>query len=181
MKMAGEIALTIQERLQPHGFGDTSPQLARQAGLAKLLHKPRGKGPRLFCGVALLQEPRTADEALAARQQVRRSLAKEHKGLIPWPGRMGTFLVLITPQRIFEELRGRIGAFLDTHGRHVNVLLGAVLVCRETLQTVSDNVLGLLGTPREFAIVQSAVEDWCRAERRRRGRYVSAAAALSVA
>jgi hypothetical protein len=179
MVLAEELVAAVRERLRPHGF--SSWPAAGDPTLAALLHRPRGAGPRLFCAVAGLDGLPSAADALAAAQRIRKALAREHKGLFPWPGRMGTFLVLVGEGAVVEDLRGQIDRLIDTHARHVNLLLGAVLVDAGSLRTVSDNILGLLPAREEFAALQQAVEDWCRARRRRAGLYAPRAATLNVA
>jgi hypothetical protein len=180
MAMAEELVLAVSRRLQPHGFGPWASK-AGDPSVAAVLHRPRGDGPRLFCAVAGLDGLRSAGDALAAAGRIRKALAREHKGLIPWPGRMGTFLVLVGESDIIEAVRREMDQLLDTRSRHVNLLLGAVLVDASTLRTVSDNVMGLLKSREEFAALQAAVEDWCRANRRHAGRYVGRGATLNVA
>ena len=182
METTLDLAGAIAQRLQPHGFGTMPPQAAGEEGLAALLHRPRGSaGPRLFCAVVHLNGQRAAKDAVDAAQRIRRALAKQRKGFFPWPGQMGTFLVLVGGTDVYEDLRASMGSMLDTSSRHVNVLLGAVLVDRGSFQSVSDNILGLLRTDGEFALIQGAVEDWCRAHRRRNGHCAKSSAALNVA
>ena len=182
METTRDLAGAIAQRLRPLGFGPLSPQAAGEEGLAAVLHRPRGSaGPRLFCAVVHLNGQRAAQDALDAAQRIRHALARQHKRFFPWPGQMGTFLVLVGGQEIFENLRASLGGLLDTHGRHVNVLLGAVLVDRSGFQSVSDNIFGLLRTDGEFALIQGAVEGWCRAHRHRNGHYAKSPSVLNLA
>lgn len=102
--------------------------------------------------------------AVAFVADLRKGLTRRYVS-IPWPGRLGTFTVLLVGQDLWDALRGQEGSLIDAGGMKANFLLGTVLVNTETCQLRGDVLWEHLGSEEHFPAIQRALEGWASPRR----------------
>lgn len=159
MELVNELTKVLEGSLAEAGFAGPAVD-----GFGGLVLAAEAK-PRLLCAVAEL--PRDARDAAGAKafvEHIRKQLSARYAGF-RWPKRLGTYVVLLAGQGMYESLAGGAGELIDVGGLHVNCVLGAVLVDRDTMRCRCDNTWGLIEDGGRFGLVKQAVETWCRSRR----------------
>jgi len=120
---------------------------------------------RYVCAVAELpEEIRDLNAALRYFHQLRKNLTKRY-ARFPWYKELGTFAVLICDNSLFATLLGAMSRFKDVTGLHMNVMLGTVLVSRQSLETRSTSTWGLFHSGRHFGAICATVAEWAETSR----------------
>jgi len=164
MSSVRELVNALKGHLATFGYSECVKNVIGNVNFAAVLTSPK-RPKKLLCAVADL--PKDAADARTTAEfldRIRRGLAKEFVR-IPWPGRLGTHLVLLADHATCERLRGKEAGLIDISPKHVNVLLGMILVDVESLCTRSATTWRLMGTEEQFREIQAAVEQWCQCRR----------------
>ena len=162
------------------GYGASAGTTVGEIECTAVFATPR-QSRRLVCAVVDLRgRVNDIEEAERLVGDIRRGLSKRYPGFLR-PKRLGTFTVLLADGGLCERLGEQKSRLIDSHGRHVNVLLGMVLVDVERFRTHADTIWGLIDTGDQFKRIQDAVESWCARYREPRRLFRARGRALRVA
>lgn len=174
-----ELVDLLAGRLAKLGYASTDTAVG-DVECTAVFATPR-QSTRLVCAVIDLRGSVAGiEEAERLVGDIRRGLSKRYPGFLR-PKRLGTFTVLLADGELCARLRGHRTRLIDSHGRHVNVLLGTVLVDVERFRTHADTIWGLIDTGDQFKRIQDAVESWCAGYREPRRLFQTRGRALRVA
>ena len=164
MNRVHELVDLLAGRLARLGYGVSADTAVGEIECTAVFATPK-QSRRLVCAVIDLRGS-VADIGEAERLvgDIRRGLSKRYPGFLR-PKRLGTFTVLLAGSELCARLREHRTRLIDSHGRHVNVLLGTVLVDVERFRTCADTIWGLIDTGDQFKRIQDAVESWCARHR----------------
>ncbi len=79
---------------------------------------------------------------------------------------LGTYLVLLCKPNLYEKLRGLEKEFKDLSGAHLNVMLGTVLINKETFENSCDKTWGLFYSGIHFERIRTTVVEWCEIQKK---------------
>ena len=180
MNRIRELVDTLAGRLAKLGYAASAGTTVGEIECTAVFATPK-QSRRLVCVVVDLRgNVADIEEAERLVGDIRRGLSKRYPGFLR-PKRLGTFTVLLAGSGLCERLREHRTRLIDSHGRHVNVLLGTVLVDVERFRTCADTIWGLIDTGDQFKRIQDAVESWCAGCREPRRLFRMRGRALRVA
>jgi len=180
MNRIRELVDTLAGGLAKFGYAASAGTTVGDVECAAVFATPR-QSRRLVCAVVDLRDSVSdIEEAERLAADIRRGLSKRYPGFLR-PKRLGTFTVLLAGSELCERLAEHRTRLIDSHGKHVNVLLGTVLVDVERFRTCADTIWGLIDTGDQFKRIQDAVESWCAGYRRPRRLFRTHGRALRVA
>ncbi|MCP4651863.1 MAG: hypothetical protein GY858_00540 [Candidatus Omnitrophica bacterium] len=157
-KYSGLIDL-LKERLRPHKYTeyDMVPfSDSQEIAVIKTLRKGT------ISHVCAVVELSTDDFSQTKRvvEQIRDKLTCTY-ARFPWWKDLGSFLVLICPNDLFHKIKNKTREFADSHGLHMNVILGACLINKDTFDNTAKSTWGLVFSGKYYEVIRKAVVEWC--------------------
>lgn len=169
MEQGGEYAdllKAIHESLKPYRYTEREELQLRDVGSVQLVITKRRWTVRYVC--AVLEAPQslsTVDECRDLIQRLREGLAVQF-ARFPYFKELGTYVVLLCSQSVYQDLSQHLSAFYDRTGLHMNVILGLVLVDRDGFRISADATWGLFYSGKHFDAIERTAQQWCQTKRK---------------
>ena len=149
----------LHRRLLDYGYAEIERQDLGSSLLAVIKTRRRWM-VRYVCAIA--EVPKSVENVTGVIRyfhQLRKTLTGKY-AQFPWWKELGTYSVLMCDASIFADLRGQEARLKDATGLHMNVMLGTVVVNRESLEALSTSTWGLFHSGRHFGAICASVAEW---------------------
>lgn len=164
-----DLVHSLRDNLAQYRYTEPSVAVSFDGIDGVLLATPRRMMVRYVCGIFDLPDDcRTPAQARTLFTAVRGGLTERYARFPYWK-ELGTYLVWTCGSELFDRLHGEVGQFTDRTGLHINVMLGTVLVDRQTSVSSAESTWGLFYSGKHFGAISATVNDWCQRLRGERG------------
>jgi hypothetical protein len=164
-KTYSALVTNLRDCLTSRGYTEYADANIPGVGDVGLIMTPRRWTIRYVCAVTETPQPvATVAQCKDLFTGIRGALSRQYARL-PWYKELGTYLILLCPTLLCQQLSGHVSAFHDRTGLHVNVMLGTVFVDRERYESSAEATWGLFYSGRHFLDIQRAVGQWCKTQR----------------
>jgi hypothetical protein len=162
---------SIRDNLAQYRYTEPLETLSVDGADGIVLATPRRRilMVRYLCGVLAVPDGYdTPEQARNLFETIRSQLTRKYARFPYWK-ELGTYLVLLSSNKLFLALQDRTGKFKDKTGFHMNVMLGTIFINRENYVNSAEATWGLFYSGRHFGAIAATVNEWCKRMRSEQG------------
>ena len=121
---------------------------------------------RLLCAIVEVpQNISDASEVIVFFNKIRNALITKY-AKFPYIKELGTFLVLLCDNDLYQKLMIEKPRLKDLTGFQSNVMLGNCIINKNTFENSADSTWGLFHSGKHFDSIHMVVSEWCEANKK---------------
>ncbi len=150
----------LEISLIEHKYVDFDNGKVGELSFLRIFKTERKLGVRNLCVVSILPDNVSSISDFSKYFNLVRNTMTKKYAKFPYFKELGTFLIVICPTNIYNELKKEIDSFKDKSGFHMNLILGTVLIDKDNLEYSECLTWGLFISGKHFYTITNTISDW---------------------
>jgi hypothetical protein len=152
---------SIEENLEPYNYIDHQQIYIDKEISAVIIATPRLWATRYICIITdIPKNTENISDANIFFSKLRKKLISKY-AKFPFFKELGSFNVVLCEEHIFRMLSKSLSSFVHKTGLHINVMLGIILINKNSFEFVFDSTWGLYYSRKHFKSILKGVKSYC--------------------